>query len=179
MKSSNPWGDSGTERKKFKISSMGETLYTTRGCSEVSSPYKKRPLRVDAPDRGGYAARKLEGEGAQEAGESPARSRHCDPGANPPLGHCRRRRREGRGSGDPGARRLVFRLLLPGWGADPQRRIDGQNFREITPHPTLCAGAGLAGALFGRGFLRGELPARALSRWPAPSRRPLSLVAEP
>src|ERR671921_791287 len=191
MKSSNPWGDSGTERKKFKISSMGETLYTTRGCSEVSFPYKKRPLRVDAPDRGGYAARKLEGEGAQEAGESPARSRHCDRGANPTLGHCReatagRPGKRGSGSQETGPSSVETRT-----GRGPQRRLRGQNPQEITPHLTIRAGVRpdrnlrrplrqrrAPRAPPRRRLLRGELPARALPRRPAPARRPLSLVAE-
>jgi hypothetical protein len=46
------------------------------------------------------------GEGAQEAGASPARSRHCNRGANPKWPPPQR---EGRVSGEPGVRRLAFR----------------------------------------------------------------------
>jgi hypothetical protein len=52
------------------------------------------------------------GEGTQEAGESPARSRHCNRGANPSfMSHCRRQNQVvGRlgVSRDPGVRRLAY-----------------------------------------------------------------------
>jgi hypothetical protein len=64
----------------------------------------------------------VEGEGAQEAGGSPARSRHCDRGANPKLsatvaGGTGRREGQGRaGIRKPGD---WFFARKPGWGADP------------------------------------------------------------
>jgi Probable cobalt transporter subunit (CbtB) len=61
-------------------------------------------------------------EGYQEAGESPARSRHCNRGANPIEGHCIER--EGRGGTrirEPGD--WPFARNKPDRGEDPEKEV--------------------------------------------------------
>ncbi len=64
-----------------------------------------------------YCRSRDESDGVQEAGSSPARSRHCNRGANPKKPPFLR---EGRGSGDPEVRRLVRRFSKTDRGEDPE-----------------------------------------------------------
>src|SRR5215212_7193251 len=92
---------------------------------------------VDVCWRSGYAApRRAGGEGAQEAGASPARSRHCNRGANlikraTAAASSRAGRPEA--SVDPGARRLDLRPQRSGRGEDPEREVlVERDFRRIS-----------------------------------------------
>jgi Probable cobalt transporter subunit (CbtB) len=79
---------------------------------------------VDARGRHGYAALPRGRKGNQEAGESPARSRHCDRGANPIESHCSTRSGKAEGERGSGSQETVLPpVIKPDRGEDPEKEV--------------------------------------------------------
>jgi hypothetical protein len=91
-----------------------------RGLKPELTDKPQSGVLVDVRSSSGYAADKSRGEGVQEAGVSPARSRHCDRGANPktpPTPQALGRPGEqGAGSQETG-----LSPMIPKRGEDPEK----------------------------------------------------------
>src|SRR5215203_2697759 len=166
---------------KSRRLSMRRRGYTT--------PHAPAYVTVDACWQPGYAAQgQTGGEGVQEAGASPARSRHCNRGANPKRPPPQREGRVSRESGDwPFARDPK-----PGrgpregdiYGEDPRAETPfdpaavepaypGSIARRVVRPPLGQRGPARTTPGAGRGPLR--LPARVRPRRATPARRSLPL----